>query len=167
MLEKLGTYRAALWLAIAIALINVVGWSAIVVLHYSRSTEGFVALSAVYVAIPVGLWMASNLIRYLGAVCLIIFAGGLIWPLVSSGAVPFINRPAQSILLFAFFIVSAALNVLMAGILLLSKKFAADFAYERKHQPQYKTYLKWTVVATAIAAMLWATFVDILNLTSN
>ena len=63
----------------------------------------------------------------------------------------------------SFYVFSAALSLLIAGILLLSKKFATEFAYERKHLPRYKTFLKWSFGGAAILAMIIASFKDILH----
>ena len=166
MLKKLSDYRTALWLATAIALSNLIGWSAIA-FHDPHMTKQSVTACAVLVAIPFGLWVQSNLVRYLGAIWLIVWAGALIWPLVSSGIAPFINRPGQTILLLIFYSISAVLSLLTAAILLLSKKFATEFSYERERQPKYKTYLKWSVFVAIIAAMLIATLIDIVHLASN
>ena len=61
-----------------------------------------------------------------------------------------------------FYVFSAALSLLIAGIL-FSKKFATEFAYERKHLPRYKTFLKWSFGGVAILAMIIASFQDILH----
>ncbi len=152
-------YRTALWLAIAIALSNLVVWSAI-------APKSAVTVCAVSLVILFGLWVQSNLIRYLGAVCMVVWAGVLIWPLVSFGA-RFINQPGQTmppIPALIFFPFSAVLNLLTAGLPLLSKKFATEFAYEREHQPKYKTHLKRAILTVVIVLMLIATLNDIINL---
>jgi hypothetical protein len=166
MLGKIGDYRTALGFAIAIAFTNLVGWSAIA-FHNSYFTKQAITVCALSLAIPFGLWVQSNMVRYIGAVWMIVFAGGLIWPLVSSGTAPFINRPGQTIPLLLFYSFVAILNLLTSGILLLSKKFAMEFASEQEHQPKYKKYLKWLVLVAIVAAMLIATLMDILNLASN
>jgi hypothetical protein len=166
-LRKLGGYQTALWLAIANALINLVGWSAIDFQYSHHLTTQVITVCAVSLAIPIGLWLQSNLIRYLGAVWMVVWAGALIWPLVSSGAVPFVNRPEQTILLMIFFSCSALLNLLTAEILVFSEKFAKEFSGEREHQPRYKKYFKWSVLATVIVAMVTATVIDIINLSTH
>jgi hypothetical protein len=166
MLGKLGGYRTALWLAIAVALTNLVGWSA-VALYNPHFTNQAVGICTASFAILFGLWTQYSFIRYLGAIWMVVWAGALIWPLVSSGAAPFINRPGQTIPLLAFYSVSAVLNLLTGAILLLSKRFATEFAHEREHRPKYKMYLNWLLLTAVVLAMLVATVIDIINLASN
>jgi hypothetical protein len=84
--------------------------------------------------VPIGLWLGSNLARYLGAALMVLWAGALLWPLFSTSIVTVTSKP----LLTLFYGFSTALNLLTAKILLLSKKFATEFAHERDHQPKYK-----------------------------
>jgi len=166
MLGKLGGYQTALWFAIAVALTNLAGWSAFD-FHNPHLTNRSVGICAASVAILFGLWTQSSFIRYLGAVWMVVWASAMIWPLVSSGTAPFINRTGQTIPLFMFFSVSVVLNLLTAAILLLSKKFTTEFAYERKHRPKFKMYLNWLLLTAVVLAMLIATAIDIINLASN
>jgi hypothetical protein len=61
-------------------------------------------------------------------------------------------------LVFGF---SAALSLVSATILLLSRKFSAEFAEERKQQPIYKRYLRWGLLAGIGAAVVIATANDV------
>ena len=101
--------------------------------------------------------------RFLGAIWLVLWAGALLWPFISSGIAPLISRPKFLTMLASFYVFSAALSLLIAGILLLSKKFATEFAYERKHLPRYKTFLKWSFGGVAILSIIIASFKDILH----
>ena len=112
-------------------------------------------------AIPFGLWVKSNFIRGLGAVYLVIVAASLLWPMVSSNFV-LDRRP-----LAALYIFLAGINLLIAGILLLSKQFAIEWAKERDQQPKYKRYLRLGLIYGLIGAALIATFNDIVNLASR
>ena len=98
---------------------------------------------------------------------MVVWAGAMIWPLVSSGNAPFTTRPEQAIPLFIFFSFLAGLNLLTAWVLLMSKKFAKEFSYQREHQQNYKKYLKWLLLTAVIGAMLIATLINIINLASN
>ena len=90
---------------------------------------------------------------------MVVWAGALIWPMLA--------LPRGQLPVALFFIFSAALNLLTAAILLLSKKFAIEFAEERKRRPKYKLYLWRGLLVAIIAAMVIATFNDIMRLASN
>ena len=112
-------------------------------------------------AIPFGLWVKSDFLRGLGAVYLVIVAGGLLWPVVSS------NFVLDRLPLAALYIFLAGINLLIAGILLLSKQFAIEWAKERDQQPKYKRYLRLGLLYGLVGAALIATFNDIVNLASK
>jgi len=114
--------------------------------------------------IPIGLWLATNPARYGGAAFMVLWAGALIWPVLSlSWHTPRLGQLKMAL----FFVFSAALSLLTAAILLLSKKFANEFADERRHRPKYKIYLWRGLLVAIIAAMILATFNDIMHLASN
>jgi hypothetical protein len=161
MLAKFGDYRTALNLSIAVALINCVGWGIIIVLHQPRHLERITPMLGILVAIPIGLWLLSNLVRYGGAAFMVFWAAALLWPMFSS-----LSQLAQ-IPLVAFYIVSAALCLLTAAVLLLSKKFAIEFAEARAHRPKYKLFLWRGLLAAIIVAMVLATYNDIVNLAAS
>jgi hypothetical protein len=163
MLESRSYYRTALYLSIVNALINTSVWNHLVV--YSQDdpllSSHSLIFYVIFLAIPFGLWLGSPVARFLGAIWLVFWAGALLWPLISSGIAPLISRP--KFLTMLAYVFSAALCLLIAGILLLSKKFATEFAYERKHLPRYKTILKWSFGGVAILAIIIASFQDILH----
>ena len=165
MLESRSYYRTTLYLSIVNALINTLVWNHLV--FYSQydpllSSSHSLIFYVIFLAIPFGLWLGSPVARFLGAIWLVLWAGALLWPFISSGIAPLISRPKFLTMLASFYVFSAALSLLIAGILLLSKKFATEFAYERKHLPRYKTFLKWSF-GVAIVAMIIASFKDILH----
>jgi hypothetical protein len=93
-----------------------------------------------------------------GGALLVLWAGALIWPLISAGIDP--NR----LLLQLLFLLSACLCLCTAWLLLLSQKFRTEFAEEQKFQPKYKSYLRRGLLYIAIAAMVIATLNDIYHL---
>ena len=162
--ESRSYYRTALYLSVVNALINTLVWNHLV--FYSqdplRSSHSLI-FYVIFLAIPFGLWLGSPVARFLGAIWLVFWAGALLWPLISSGITLLISRPKFLTILASFYVFSAALSLLIAGILLLSKKFATEFAYERKHLPRYKTFLKWSFGGVAILSIIIASFKDILH----
>ena len=166
MLESRSYYRSALYLSIVNALINTLVWNQLV--FYSQydpllSSSHSLIFYVIFLAIPFGLWLGSPVALFLGAIWLLLWAGVLLWPLISSGIAPLISWQKFLTMLAWFYVFSAALSLLIAGILLLSKKFATEFAYERKHLPRYKTFLKWSFGGVAFLAMIIASFKDILH----
>jgi hypothetical protein len=113
-------------------------------------------------AIPFGLWVKSKLIRSFGAIYLVAVAASLLWPLVSSPLVVLHRLP-----LAALYIFLAGINLLIAGILLLSKQFDIEWTKERDQQPKYKRYLRMGFIYGLIGAALIATFNDIVNLAAS
>jgi hypothetical protein len=163
MLEKLTHYRSALYLSIAVALANCVIWGVIVPYRLGDVSSGDIAFwCIVSLLIPFGLWLQSVLIGSAGALFMVLVAGTLIWPLLSSGFAAASHQP----LLVVFYVIAAALNLLTAGVL-FSKKFRSEFIEERKRQPAYKRYLKWSVLIAVIGASVIGTFIDIVNLAST
>jgi hypothetical protein len=81
-----------------------------------------------------GLWVQSDIARYLGAVWLLISVGTIVWSLFTAGKV-ILGLP--TILVF----LSGALS-LIASYMLFSKRFAAEFLHQQKTQPKYKGTLK-------------------------
>jgi hypothetical protein len=91
----------------------------------------------------------------------VIVAGSLLWPVVSS------NFVLDRLQLAALYIFLAGVNLLIAGILLLSKQFATEWAKERDQQPKYKRYLRLAFIYGLIGAAVIATLNDIVNLASR
>jgi hypothetical protein len=93
---------------------------------------------------------------------MLVVAGSLIWPMIKTSMAVAHRQPLLALL----FVITAVLNLLAAGVLVFSKKFGAEFAFERKHQPEYKRYLRWSIVAAIVVATVLATINDIVNLAS-
>jgi hypothetical protein len=151
-------YWLALNCAVFNALIHCAWWGFISFQkpHLSSAVTTFV----ISLVIALGIWFGSNFFRFVGAALMVGWAGALLWPLVSAGA-------KASLLVSVFFIAWAALNLFTAVILLLSRKFAAEFAEQRKRQPRWKINLWRGLLAVIIAAMVVATANDIIHLAGN
>lgn len=117
-------FRAALYLSILVALTTLAIWGFVAVRNPPIATR-FIQIFAVSVIIPFGVWIGSNFVRYAGAAFLILWAGALIWPLISSGIDP------DRLLLEILFMSSACLCLATAWLLLLSRKFRTEFAEEQ------------------------------------
>jgi hypothetical protein len=161
-MEKVTHFRTAIHLSLVTAFVNLVGWS-LISAQSSYLTTYIIKISAVPFVIFWGLWVQSVFISALGVVWMLFWSAALLWPLVSSGGGS-IGLAAFG--LAAFFVISAALNLATAGIL-LTKKSRGEFAYERAHQSKYKTYFRRLVFGVVIAAMVVATVKDIVNIASS
>jgi hypothetical protein len=147
-------FRAALYLSILIALTTLATWG-IIACRNPTVVSRSVQVIAASLVLPFGLWVGSNFIRYVGAALLVLWAGGLLWPIVSAGIDP------DRLLLQLVFVLSACLCLCTAWLLLLSRKFRTEFAEEQKLQPKYKSYLRRGLLYIAVAAMVAATLNDI------
>ena len=156
MVQNFNHYRTALYLSIVVALTNclVCGLSVFLRPQNVRDAVGLCVLS---LAVPAGLWLGSNFVRYIGALFLALWGGFLLLPWILSGAELRSGQLALT-LVFGF---SAALSLVTSTILLLSRKFSAEFAEERKQQPKYKRYLRWGLLAGIGAAVVIATANDV------
>ena len=154
---KLGHYRTALYLSVAAALATCLLWGVIF-----PQRGGNVTFCVIAVLIPFGLWVHSSFARYGGAAFMLLVAGSLIWPMIKTSMAVAHRQPLLALL----FVITAVLNLLAAGVLVFSKKFSAEFAFERERQPEYKWYLRWSIVAAIVVAMVLATINDIINLAS-
>jgi hypothetical protein len=154
---KLGHYKAALYLSVAAALATCVLWGLIF-----PQRQGNIAYCIIALLIPFGLWLQSSFARYGGAAFMLLVAGSLIWPMLSTSLAVAHRQPLLALL----FVITALLNLLTAAILLLSRKFATEFA-DRKNQPKYKTYLRYGLLAVIIGAVVIATANDIIHLVGN
>jgi dolichyl-phosphate-mannose--protein O-mannosyl transferase len=150
-------YRAALYLAILVSLTTLATWGFIAYRDPTVVTRSIQVVAASLI-LPFGLWIGSNFVRYVGAALLVLWAGALIWPLISAGIDP------DRLLLQLLFVLSACLCLGTAWLLLLSRKFRTEFAEEQKLQPKYKSYLRRGLLDIAIAAMVIATLNDIYHL---
>jgi hypothetical protein len=154
-MDKLNHYKTALYLSLVVALSNFVGWGLIVSQNPRLSTHT-IMIFAVPFLIFFGLWVQSVIACSVGVLWMLFWAGTLVWQLLSS-------RPS---LTTVFFVASAALNLLTAGVM-LTRKFRTEFSYEREHQPKYKVYLKRFVFGAVVVAMLIATLNNISRLASS
>src|SRR3974390_259058 len=108
MRESRSYYRTTLYLSIVNALINTLVWNHLV--FYSQydpllSSHSLI-FYVIFLAIPFGL--GSPVALFLGAIWLVLWAGVLLWPLISSGIAPLISWQS-------FYVFSAALSLLIAG----------------------------------------------------
>jgi hypothetical protein len=150
-------FRAALYLSIIVALTTFAIWGYFAFRNPQAATR-FTQVIAISVIIPFGIWIGSNFVRYVGGALLVLWAGALIWPLISSGVDP------DRLLLELLFVFSACVCLATAWLLLLSRKFRAEFVEEQAQQSKYKTYLRKGLLYAAIAAMVIATLNDIYHL---
>src|SRR5262245_29494917 len=85
MLEHLNHSRTALYLSIVVALINCVVCGLSVILR-PQTIRDAIILCVLSLAIPGGLWLGSNFVRFAGSIFLVLWGGALLCPGVSSGA---------------------------------------------------------------------------------
>ena len=154
---KFNYYKSALYSTAAIALIE---WIAVYYL-VSRNFER-VSFSRAGIALIIlfGLWIQSNIARYLGAIWFLILVASVIWPLFTLDKV---NLNFVVIL----FLVSSALSLFVSYTLLLSKQFTTEFLHERETQPKYKKHLGKIFIVVAVLAAVIATMNDIYPLAYN
>lgn len=158
-MDKLTSYKTGLCLSFVVALTNFVGWGFIFFQSPHLATRvSVILIFAVSLLFCFGVWVQSVIACSIGVLWLVVWSGALVWPLFSS--------PLNSAVVAVYFVISAALNLLTAGIM-LSKNFRTEFSYEREHQPKYKLHLKRLVFGAVVVAMLIATFNDILKLASS
>lgn len=155
---RLTHYQWAIWLSVlagAIALI-------LIAFVFPRSKPEGIIFWGLLLIVPFGLWVGSNFVRYVGSLVLVIIAGSVLWPLLTSPGLVLQGFP-----LSALFVALAVINLIVLWLLLLSKTFGIEFAEEQKRQPRYKTYLRRAVLYASIAAMAVATVNDIINLAAS
>lgn len=151
-LKNVSYYKAAVHLVIAIALTKIIGF--LYVLYRGFGTEGW-AMAVAPIVILFGLWIGSNFARYAGAIWLLVVFAGMAWFLFSyDGQVVF--WPAA-----AWVALVGALSVAASWLLVLSRRFAAEFAYLRRTQPAYKTILRRVIFIVLVGTIAIATWNDI------
>jgi hypothetical protein len=157
-MTKLTLYQTAFWLSIfSGAITAAVFWKP----FFLVADRGALSYLVMAVALPFGLWIASNFARGIGVLYLIASAGALLWGIISSDYSP------SRLPLAAAFVLLAGINLATAVILALSKGFAAEWAKEREQQPKYKYYLRFVLLYGSLCAALVATFNDIIHLASQ
>jgi hypothetical protein len=147
---RLTHYETALLLTILSAAITFRLW--LIVFRSSKDPTASMAFGVVALLIPLGLWLGSNFIRWLGVVYLVLIAGAVLWPFVSSEFQP------TRLELAALFIFLATINLITAAILVFSKKFRIEFAKLRESLSRQKIYLRralnWAIAGACIVATL-------------
>lgn len=156
MIGNLSHYRLAVYLTLAIALIECVVHLQMVFLN-NRLAEGVVVRVIFPLVILFGLWIQSKVIRYVGAVWLIFAAGSVIWPLVASKGLV-LSFPLILLLIVA------VLDLVAAYLMLLSKSFSSEFARLRETQPKYKSTIRTGVLVVIVIVAVIATFNDVYHL---
>jgi hypothetical protein len=145
--RTLSYYKATVYLIAAIALTKFIG--ILYVLYRDFATaEQLAPLATAHLVILFGLWIGSHFVRYAGAIWLLVVAGGMTWPLFDDRQIVF--WPAV-----AWVAVLVVLSVAACWLLLISKRFAAEFGYRRRTQPAYKTILRRVlIIGLGIAAAI-------------
>jgi hypothetical protein len=149
-------YRLALYLTTAIALT----WLVLFLYLLSFSFEA-ANRAVIFVALPLavlcGLWLGSNLARYVGAVWFLVSVGAVMWPLVMGDKIVFWPGVVWGVVL-------GALSLSAFWLLVLSKRFASEFAYQRETLPPWKRMLRRIALGVIIVAAVIATANDIYHL---
>lgn len=154
---KFSYYKSALYSTAAIALIE---WIAVYYLVFHNFESVSFSRAGIALAILIGLWIQSDVARYLGAVWYLVLVASVFWPLFTLDKV---NWNFVAIL----FLVSGALGLFVSYILLLSKQFTTEFRHERETQPKYKKHLGKIIIGVAALAALIATMNDIYHLATH
>jgi hypothetical protein len=158
MFEQWG-YRAALYLSALIALVNC-SYFTYAKLLMPQASSGAAVYAGGSVLVLVGLWLQSRMTRYVGAAYYLFEAGTTIYGLARLSK-PIVNVGVVSI------VTAAVLGLVAASILLLSKRFAREFATERENRPVYKKFLLHAYTALIVIAAVAATVNDIVNIASG
>jgi ABC-type uncharacterized transport system permease subunit len=151
-------YRATLYLAAVIAALHCM------FSIYAKVTMPQVQLMPIHpiasVLVVMGLWLTSSIARYAGAAYYFL-------TVVSAAYAPFKIIKLVVNLTVMWAVASAILSLLALLVLLLSKRFAAEFAVERENQPAYKRLLLHTCTALIVVAVAYATVSDIVQIVSG
>jgi hypothetical protein len=156
MVKSTGYYRLGLYLTSAIALSEFVLFLYLVSFSFEAANRATIRVIAA-LAIVFGLWVLSNVARYVGAIWFLISVGSVIWPLVASDKIVF-----GAGLIWA--LVVGALSLTASWLLLLSKQFGNEFAYQRETQPKYKRTLRAVAIVVVVVLAIVATANDIYHL---
>jgi GYF domain 2 len=146
-------YKTALYLTSAIALIEV-NLFFYLAPHNLKVSFGRVAIAPV---VLFGLWIQSNVARYLGAIFFLILVASVILLLFT------LDKVSLNIVTILV-LVSGVLSLFVIYILLLSKQFATEFSYQQKGQPKYKNYLRRIFIVVVVLVVAIATANDIYHL---
>ena len=140
---KLTRYQTVLYLLLTVAVFHVIYWSILVVQRPDLITAA-VTISVVALLILFGVWVQSVIVSFVGVMWVFVWAGTIVWLVVSS--------ERFSVIL----VILAALNLVAAGEM-LTQGFRTEFAYERQHQPKYKLYLKRVALGAVLACLVMTT----------
>lgn len=152
--ERRGAYWQALYLTSAISLIHAAFFAYLLVFNVAAVERKMLFYLAVALAVLFGIWIGSNLARYVGAIFFLISFGGVILGLFLTDRFP--SGPG-----LVWLIVMGALSLAAAWLLLLSRRFAQEFAEVRRTLPGYKRTLRGIAVAAVVTVALVATARDI------
>ena len=150
---RLTRYRTVLFLLLTVAVFHGVYWSILVVQRPDLITTA-VTISVVAFLILFGIWVQSVIVSFVGVMWMLVWAGTIIWPVVSS--------ERFSVLL----VFLAALNLVAAGVM-LTQRFRTEFPYEPQHQPKYKLYLKRVVLGVVLVCLVTATINGAVHLSTG
>jgi hypothetical protein len=158
MFDRFG-YKSALYLSAIIAAAH--GSFLVYSLMHSPNLANQVAIYVVpALAIFAGLWLSSQVARYLGAPFYIL----------SAGAAAFGFFAAKVIVLSVAVLWASSMGILSLGaafILLFSKSFAREFEANREKRPRYKKYLASALAIVVVTWFVVATSIDLMNLVSR
>ena len=126
--------------------------------YFGGFYPGFGIRLAVDLAVLCGILIQSKFFRFAGGAYFAVTAVSMVWPVIVTGQYEF------GIALIWIAVVTI-LSSAAAYLLLLSKKFRAEFAALRAHDPlRYKLYLRRGYIALLGAAVVVATLFDLYNL---
>ena len=155
-MSEFNHYKAALYLCAATVLTEAVWILLFINPRTPQDTRLTVIILVATFVILLGLLVQSNLIRYVGAVLMAAWGGGLLWG-VLRGIAPLFRSTPTYILVFLllvlfYYLISSALNLLTAAVLLFSKQFAYEFAERRNSAPRYIAHLRLLLIGAIVAA---------------
>jgi hypothetical protein len=154
--RALASYRAVLFLTSAIALIELAIFLYLASFSFEAASRAIIRV-VMALGIVFGIWVQSNIIRYLAALWLVISGASVFWPLIS------IERFVISVPSILF-LVAGTLSLVAAPMLVFSRTFSQEFSREREMQPAYKKTLWKAALVVVLVAIVVATLNDIYNI---
>jgi hypothetical protein len=159
MREGVSFYRLSLYLASAIALIELALLMYFLSINFEFGKQ-YAIRFILAILIVFGLWVHSNLMRYLGGVWLAVSAVSIFWPLFSGGRWT-IGIAETGLILIGI------LSLVTSLVLLLPKSLTPEISSLRETQPRYKKIVKKAVIATVVVAAVAATINDVMRLVAS
>jgi len=150
-----GGYRAALVLACALVVIECA-----LFVYFGGFSFGAALRLAAAILLALGLWLVSSIARYLAGAWSLATIASVGWAMFGSGKVA--AGPG-----LYWMILLCALSFTLAYVLLVSRKFASEFAELRTSRPKYKIVLGRLLLIALVAAALVATANDIYQLSRS